>query len=79
MTEQAKQQEQDIVVEKDVPIPPRSRRTKYPWRSMEIGDSFFAKIKDTSAGPLVQQAQKSTGFLFTTRRVDGGVRIWRIK
>jgi len=52
--------------------------SKYPWLAMEIGDSFF------SAGKSVQQAAASWNrdhpdTKFTTRSVEGGCRVWRIR
>ena len=71
-------------IEKGVPIP-ESRgggRGKYPFREMEIGDSFFVAGKSTAKfSAHVHHHRKRHGLKFTTRTVteDGvkGVRIWR--
>jgi hypothetical protein len=65
-----------IKVDKDIPIPPR--RLKYPWSTMEVGDSFFVPGKNSqSFGNTVQHARRTTGRTFTARKVEGGLRIWR--
>ena len=74
-------------IDKGVPIPPTKTRrgTKYacyrrsPIRQLEIGDSFFWP----SAEPVADSrnfltSAKTGGFKITTRRVEGGIRVWRI-
>ncbi len=65
-------------IEKDVQIPSRTHVYKYPFLKMVVGDSFFVKDGDrkTVGGSAVYWGRKS-GFKFTTRTVDGGVRVWR--
>jgi hypothetical protein len=69
-------------IEKDVPLIGKAgsgRTEKYPWSKMEIGDSFFVpgmKLKNISNSG--QNAQKSLGYKYAIRTVDGGVRIWRV-
>lgn len=68
-------------IEKGIPIPPRpsgEANAKYPWRIMEIGDSFF--IATTTPNQFYARAsEKGRRYsrCFTCRKVDGGVRIWR--
>lgn len=71
-----------IVVEKNIPMPGQGRNCIYPWRAMEVGDSFFVPGKtarEMSAGKSI--AQRLTTFKFTQRSVVEnevkGVRIWR--
>jgi hypothetical protein len=73
-------------IEKDLPVPDviSGRRAKYPWRRMEVGDSFFTP--ETSRSGLSgakRHAEKATGFKFTcsTRVENGikGVRVWRVE
>lgn len=75
-------------IEKGIKIPVRksSRPAKYPWRQMELGDSFFVPSGNpskmiTRLNPS-SQTQKA-GLKFTRRIVEEngvkGVRIWRIK
>lgn len=78
----------EFKIEKGVPIPARKfgsgRTPKYPWRAMEVGDSFFVQSDNPKQ---TQQAITSTacnrrshyGSRFTVRQVEGGVRVWRIE
>lgn len=82
------------LIEKNVPVPADGRRgpePKYPFRSMEVGDSFVvpageAKFSKRSAdGRPVSRvsvatsgAGKRLGRRFVTRtNPDGSVRVWR--
>ena len=60
--------------DKNVPLPAndhRGRRSpKYPWKEMEINDSFFVPDK-TSARDIKIGKTKAK-----CRVVDGGVRVW---
>lgn len=55
-------------------------RISWPWRYMEVGDSVFF-------GPdLADKAQirchvhgKQAGMKFKSRKVDGGIRVWRVE
>jgi len=63
---------------KRVPIP--SSRYKYPWQRMKIGDSFFVKGKTAQQfGGHIAHAGKHYHMTFTTRTVNGGLRVWRVK
>jgi len=75
-----------IQIEKDYPVPEGRRPRKYPWREMEVGDSFFTPFTDTSpenARAAVYAANKRyngarfKGTVWTENGVDG-TRIWRI-
>lgn len=83
----------ELAITSGIPIPPiRRERSKYPFRHMQVGDSFFvpAKLKNlqytqhlvASAGQ--QFPKKNPGcetWKFATRQTeqDGmpGVRVWR--
>lgn len=71
-----------IQINKGIPVPDEAWGSKYPFREMEIGDSFF------EAGGTVSKLQnaashwrKKAGMKFKARQVceDGvdGARIWR--
>lgn len=86
-----------IKIDKNIPIPdpkfgPIGSRIgcMYPFKKMNVGDSFFVKTK----GPLqsrkklqsIKSASKSwcknnhvTNRKFTVRMLKNGVRIWRTK
>ena len=68
----------EIKIEKGVPIPPRDRghrSSKYPWATMEIGDSFF--VPKAKMGSSASIAGKRYQRKFTTRPEGDGTRIWR--
>jgi hypothetical protein len=69
----------NITIERGIPIPPKaSREAKYPFDALDIGDSFFVEGKAAkSFGSTIQAATKRTGFKFTFRAFDDGVRVWR--
>ena len=77
----------ELKIDKNVPIPTLRRR--YPFREMDIGDSFFVALNPGQDIRVLQTSVKSAsrgvgnGFCITTRRVteDGvrGLRAWRIK
>ena len=69
-------------INKGVPVPPFAvhRNTKYPFRSMEIGDSFFVPdIQHHNMSSVMAYHKKAYGTQFTARQEDNGIRVWRIK
>ncbi len=78
-----------IDLEVGVPIPPDGRmtRTIYPWNDMRPGDSFFVPLPDgpegktrrTSISRLACYTARKLDRYFTTRNVEGGVRVWRVR
>lgn len=79
-------------IEKNVPIPfarPFGRReSRYPYESMEVGDSFLVPTQeDTPAAVLLRRmrqsalwASKRYNAKFQVRSVpEGGVRVWRVE
>lgn len=74
-------------IEKNIPVPPvqLSKGEGYPFKMLEVGDSFLVPLRDKTPRDLqkymagkanyhsLRQAMK-----FTTRIVEGGVRVWRI-
>lgn len=73
-----------IEIQSGIPVPeinrnPKERNSKYPWHSMNVGDSFFvADLTSKGFAGTVYSAGKRSGKKFIARAVDGGVRIWRI-
>jgi hypothetical protein len=66
-----------VTIDKDVPLPPVTH-SKYPWASLNVGDSFLTHFKSTnSAAACKSDAQKRTGFTFIVRLTSEGVRVWR--
>lgn len=74
-----------VGVESGIPVPPKPRpgggaSRKYPFPSMEVGDSFFMpKGKPRVIATAACMFARPRGWKFTCRVVDGGVRVWRVK
>ena len=74
----------EFLIEKSIPVPLGAGRqggVLYPFRDMDIGDSIFVAGQASTDGAACSArnlAQRS-GLKFTSRTVDGGVRIWRIE
>ena len=72
-------------IEKGMPIPEiqRPRRPiNYPWKEMQIGDSFFIPLGVTTRNAIALSAEyqgRTTEKRFTIRTVEGGVRVWRVE
>lgn len=68
-----------FVIQKNVPIAPSRRKprmSRYSFiKEMEIGDSVLVNEKQASA---IYSAAKYFGIKTTRRKVEGGVRVWRV-
>jgi hypothetical protein len=68
-----------IEITKGLPTP-RGRKSKYPFRDMEVGDSFFAP--GSSVIGIHGCARRHRPMKFTCRSVVengvAGIRVWRI-
>lgn len=69
-----------------VPIPPH-HRGKYPFKNMAVGDSFMVPFSDPH-GPKATSTIRSLRALGIRHwgkqstlvlRVEGGIRVWRVK
>jgi hypothetical protein len=70
----------EIKIESGVPLPPhQARNAKYPFSAMQIGDSFFVPNVTVSslAGCMAHARHRDAGRIYTSRTVEGGVRVWR--
>ena len=69
----------NIEITKGVPTP-RGRKSKYPFRDMEVGDSFFAP--GSSVIGIHGCARRHRPMKFTCRSIVengvAGIRVWRI-
>ncbi|WP_220761608.1 hypothetical protein [Flavobacterium sp. UMI-01] len=77
-----------LKIEKNIPIPKKKNRRIYPFKEMDIEDSFQIKIENN-----VKSIQKKQNIYvaiwrfcktnpdkkFTTASIPNGVRVWRIK
>lgn len=78
-------------VEKGVPAPKRHHRMKYPFREMEVGDSFFVPLTSTSGLPSTLRSNISasarsvfgqSGRIETKTVEESGVlgfRVWLVR
>ncbi len=73
-----------FVIEKNVPLPEKNIRWKYPFDQMEVGDSFFVANKEsTQMSALCKRAGKRLEARFVTAKAETndakGVRVWRVE
>ena len=67
-----------IKAQSNINIPPHGN-TKYPWRTMGVGESFLIKGV-ASAGSRVSEANKTyVPKEYISKKVKNGVRVWRIR
>lgn len=74
-------------IEKGVPMPDRcaclrrSGACKYPVRALKRGDSFLVPETDAFKNLVNSVRNRATeaGITIAARRVEGGIRFWRIK
>jgi hypothetical protein len=75
-------------IEKGVSIPRRARRERlYPLAEMEINDSFLVPGDDAKrlqnlvchSVRYFRRTAAGAGKKFITRRVEGGLRVWRVE
>jgi len=67
-----------IAIEKNVPPPEIKKRNSYPYKTMDVGDSFF--VEDTDIRTMCNnnyRAGKTHERKFVARREGNGVRVWR--
>lgn len=68
-------------IEKNIPAPTSTRGApqKYPFASMEIGDSIFIQGQNSQGNACMAARQHGYhhGKKFVSRSESGGVRIWR--
>jgi len=79
----------DFKVERGVPIPDRRHGApgKYPFEKMSQGDSFLLPVENEEDVDTVRRRIAAAASLyatrnggkFTTRTVDGGIRVWRVE
>jgi hypothetical protein len=73
----------EVMVEKNVDMPVmRVTASKYPYDEMEVGDSFMVTSErismiNTMCGVNKKKGEE-LGMKFIAKRVEGGVRVWRI-
>lgn len=70
----------NYVIEKGIPLPSggAGRIPKYPFRSMEVGDSFFSVEKSARVSACQWARREGSGVKFVTAKEGNGLRIWRV-
>lgn len=70
-------------IDKGVPIPAAGNRRRHNFSSMAIGDSLFfdtrEKMESAASSARGYAKRNNPGFKVTSRKVEGGYRLWRIK
>lgn len=75
-------------IEKNIPVPPKGNKKKksrkYPLDKMEVGDSFFIKgytLKKyrNISSTIFLHKKRNPGAVFTVRKMEGGIRVFRIE
>jgi hypothetical protein len=68
-------------VDRNIPIPSLKRGHKYPWRQMQVGDSFLVRNRRDSDRAVRSARQYADYYQITfrtaIRTVTGGIRVWR--
>jgi hypothetical protein len=65
-----------IRVDRGIPMPAPHAR-KYPWKELEIGDSFLMGGKPRQVAHAVSRASRAYKRKFSYRKTSEGVRVWR--
>jgi hypothetical protein len=77
-----------IKIESGIPLPSeaRGRKIKYPFATLQVGQSFLAACAPEDSRKLIMSVSslcgkhtKKTGRRYTCRVVEGGVRVWRVE
>lgn len=68
-----------IKIDKGIPLPQRKpHKTKYPWETMDVGDSFLCPGITSAAYPLATSAgARYAPKKFQASETTEGWRIWR--
>ena len=69
----------ELRIEKNIPLPPKQKRqSKYDFViHMEQGDSVFAPTPHIASAIVAKL--RTVGYKGATRKVEGGIRVWRIQ
>jgi len=67
-----------IKIEKGIPLPGFNRRS-YPWVELKKGESFLVKTANQGLRTQASRAARAYGRKFAVRKVEGGMRVWRVR
>lgn len=70
-----------IAIQKNIPAPPINRVSVYPFREMEVGDSFFVTGVPIAGIHGCARRHRPKRFACRTVCENGvrGVRVWRVE
>lgn len=71
----------EFKIQKNVPIPSKAKKSKYPFEKMAIGESFVAPVKPQGLYVAARKwAKDHEGKMrFVVRAENGGSRCWRVE
>lgn len=66
------------IIETDVPIPPKRGGSAHPIAELKVGQSRLIKgVPHNQVSAKAGDIARVMGRRFTTRAMDGGIRVWR--
>lgn len=75
-----------ITIEKNVPMPQRTRLPELPFGEMEVGDSFLVPLQMQDSQSVASLRQRVSRFQrrnepkkFSTVKSEGGMRVFRVE
>jgi len=69
-----------IQIDSHIPLPSTvSFRTSYPWKQLEIGQSFLVTVRWPSLAAYARKIGAKYNREFVVARVEGGKRVWRTR
>lgn len=70
----------NVKIERGVPLPPKGKTPeRYPWSIMEVGDSFLVEGANPRSHISTGANKLHPDKRFTQRKVQDGIRVWRVK
>lgn len=67
-------------IERGIPVPPEDMPRMFPFKFMDVGDSFFVSDRPAKTVRVAAtKAGKQYGHKYVVKVADSGVRCWRIE
>lgn len=66
-------------IERNIPFPEGRGKVKYPWRELNVGESFVYDGSVINAQASAVYYSRATDKTFKARTVNDTVRVWRLK
>jgi len=68
-----------IAIETDVPLPMHRAHCRAPFKTLDVGQSFFVPNGNpNSLSVMASRTGKTLNRTFRTAKQPGGVRVWRV-